>query len=207
MNKMEDKLKIWLYLQSGLEKAPQTAEEYRTIIGLIYDTTGHDVGINTLKRFYNHWGKDKETKLSNQTKVLFSKALGYESWEELELDLEYKEVPTPLNESDKSGFTKTSISSLLFSMLKVGDYVWVNYGSRRNKILQLEFLGDHLYRVASAANCKLEHNDVLTIYALLEGMRFIATKVVRNGVLKGTYHSGKDDLINLVTKSERLARQ
>ena len=204
---MEDKLRIWLYLQSGLKNAPKTAEDYNKIIDLISDTTDHNIGINTLKRFYNHWEKDKETKLSNQTKTLFCKALGYKSWEELEIDMENKETPTPPDESEKSGFTKTSTGSLLFGMLKVGDYVWVNYGSRRNKILQLEFLGDHLYRVVSAANCKLEHNDVLTVYALLEGMRFIATKVVRNGVLKGTYHSGKDDLINLVTKSERLARQ
>lgn len=204
---MEDKLRIWLYLQSGLERAPETAKEYNEIISLIYDTTGHDIGINTLKRFYNHWDSDTKTKISKQTKSLFCKALGYNSWEELEIDMENRDTPVLPSDSDASAFTKTTTTSLLFSMLRVGEFIWVNYGCQRNKILQLEFLGNHQYRVASAANCKLEHNDVLTIYALLEGIRFIATKVVRNGTLKGTYHSGSKDLINLVTKSERQAKQ
>ena len=142
------------------------------------------LNINTLKRFFDHWGKGIDYKFSNATLDAIAGYIGYSDWKDLE-----KNINSP-----KSDFS-------FVAPIEIGDEYLIKYSPDR--VVKLKLIGKNRYRVISSSGSKLKVNDECTADSFDVGSLFCVTDVVREGVDIGQYRSAPN---HFITKT-RLIRK
>jgi hypothetical protein len=142
------------------------------------------LNINTLKRFFDHWGKGIDYKFSNATLDAIAGYIGYSDWKDLE-----KNINSP-----KSDFS-------FVAPIEIGDEYLIKYSPDR--VVKLKLIGKNRYRVISSSGSKLKVNDECTADSFDVGSLFCVTDVVREGVNIGQYRSAPN---HFITKT-RLIRK
>ena len=142
------------------------------------------LNINTLKRFFDHWGKGIDYKFSNATLDAIAGYIGYSDWKDLE-----KNINSP-----KSDFS-------FVAPIEIGDEYLIKYSPDR--VVKLKLIGKNRYRVKSSSGSKLKVNDECTADSFDVGSLFCVTDVVREGVDIGQYRSAPN---HFITKT-RLIRK
>ena len=139
----------------------------------IFSTTGHKVGVSTLKRF---WGYVKSPYNATHTTLsILARYVGYRDWDSF--CSQYKG-------NEDSGFSSDRL--ITASDLSPGSSVYVEWES--DKWLKLiKIAQPNIFKVTESNNIKLLPEDIVAIDTLLIGERFLARDCMRNGIDLGTY--------------------
>lgn len=144
-----------------------------------FGSINEKLNINTLKRFYDHWGKGIDYRFSVKTLDSIAIYLGFNDWKDLE-----KNIHSP-----KSGFS--------FALpVEIGDEYLVKYSPGRS--VKFKLIGKNRYRVTYSSGSKLLVNDECTADSFDEGSLLSVTDVVREGVNIGQYRSAPNHFITKV---------
>lgn len=161
----------------------RTDNDY-TSLSIDIEEISKKLNINTLKRFFDHWGKGIDYKFSNATLDAIAGYIGYSDWKDLE-----KNINSP-----KSDFS-------FVAPIEIGDEYLIKYSPDR--VVKLKLIGKNRYRVISSSGSKLKVNDECTADSFDVGSLFCVTDVVREGVDIGQYRSAPN---HFITKT-RLIRK
>ena len=161
----------------------RTDNDY-TSLSIDIEEISKKLNINTLKRFFDHWGKGIDYKFSNATLDAIAGYIGYSDWKDLE-----KNINSP-----KSDFS-------FVAPIEIGDEYLIKYSPDR--VVKLKLIGKNRYRVISSSGSKLKVNDECTADSFDVGSLFCVTDVVREGVNIGQYRSAPN---HFITKT-RLIRK
>jgi hypothetical protein len=161
----------------------RTDNDY-TSLSIDIEEISKKLNINTLKRFFDHWGKGIDYKFSNATLDAIAGYIGYSDWKDLE-----KNINSP-----KSDFS-------FVAPIEIGDEYLIKYSPDR--VVKLKLIGRNRYRVISSSGSKLKVNDECTADSFDVGSLFCVTDVVREGVNIGQYRSAPN---HFITKT-RLIRK
>lgn len=162
----------------------RTDNDY-TSLSIDIEDISKKLNINTLKRFFDHWGKGIDYKFSNGTLDAIASYLGYSDWKDLE-----KNINSP-----KSGFS-------FVAPIEIGDEYLVKYSPDR--VVKLKLIRKNRYRVTSSNGSKLQVNDECTADSFDVGSLFCVTDVVREGVNIGQYHSAPN---HFITKAKLIRKK
>jgi hypothetical protein len=164
----------------------RTDNDY-TSLSIDIEEISKKLNINTLKRFFDHWGKEIDYKFSNGTLDAIASYIGYCDWKDLE-----KNINSP-----KSDFS-------FGAPIEIGDEYLIRYSPDR--VVRLKLIGKNRYRVTSSSGSKLQINDECTADSFDVGSLFCVTDVVREGVNIGQYRSASNHFIiktKLIRKKQR----
>jgi hypothetical protein len=161
----------------------RTDNDY-TSLSIDIEEISKKLNINTLKRFFDHWGKGIDYKFSNATLDAIAGYIGYSDWKDLE-----KNINSP-----KSDFS-------FVAPIEIGDEYLIKYSPDR--VVKLKLIGKNRYKVISSSGSKLMVNDECTADSFDVGSLFCVTDVVREGVNIGQYRSAPN---HFITKT-RLIRK
>ena len=161
----------------------RTDNDY-TSLSIDIEEISKKLNINTLKRFFDHWGKGIDYKFSNATLDAIAGYIGYSDWKDLENNIN----------SPKSAFS-------FVAPIEIGDEYLIKYSP--NRVVKLKLIGKNRYRVISSSGSKLKVNDECTADSFDVGSLFCVTDVVREGVDIGQYRSAPN---HFITKT-RLIRK
>ena len=161
----------------------RTDNDY-TSLSIDIEEISKKLNINTLKRFFDHWGKGIDYKFSNATLDAIAGYIGYSDWKDLE-----KNINSP-----KSDFS-------FVAPIEIGDEYLIKYSPDR--VVKLKLIGKNRYIVISSSGSKLKVNDECTADSFDVGSLFCVTDVVREGVNIGQYRSAPN---HFITKT-RLIRK
>ena len=153
----------------------RTDNDY-TSLSIDFEKISKMLNINTLKRFFDHWGKGIDYKFSNATLDAIAGYIGYSDWKDLE-----KNINSP-----KSDFS-------FVAPIEIGDEYLIKYSPDR--VVKLKLIGKNRYRVISSSGSKLKVNDECTADSFDVGSLFCVTDVVREGVNIGQYRSAPNHFI------------
>ena len=139
----------------------------------IFSTTGHKVGVSTLKRF---WGYVKSPYNATHTTLsVLARYAGYRDWDSF--CSQYKG-------DEDSDFSSSRL--IVASELSLKCNVNVEWGSEKSLRL-IKINQPNIFEVTESKNIKLLPGDILTIDTLIIGERFLARNCRRNGMDLGTY--------------------
>jgi len=165
----------------------RTDNDY-TSLSIDIEEISKKLNINTLKRFFDHWGKGIDYKFSNATLDAIAGYIGYSDWKDLENNIN----------SPKSAFS-------FVAPIEIGDEYLIKYSP--NRVVKLKLIGKNRYRVISSSGSKLKVNDECTADSFDVGSLFCVTDVVREGVDIGQYRSAPNHFITktrLIRKKQSL---
>jgi hypothetical protein len=162
----------------------RTDNDY-TSLSIDIEEISRKLNINTLKRFFNHWGKDIDYKFSNATLDAIASYIGYSDWKDLE-----KNINSP-----KSEFS-------FVAPIEIGDEYLIKYSPDR--VVKLKLIEKNRYRVTSSSVSKLQVNDECTADSFDVGSLFCVTDVVREGVNIGQYRSAPN---HFITKTKLIRKK
>ena len=162
----------------------RTDNDY-TSLSIDIEEISKKLNINTLKRFFDHWGKGIDYKFSNATLDAIAGYLGYSDWKDLE-----KNINSP-----KSGFS-------FVVPIEIGDEYLIKYSPDR--VVKLKLIGKNRYRVTSSSGSGLQVNDECTADSFDVGSLFSVTDVVREGVNIGQYRSAPN---HSITKTKLIRKR
>ena len=181
--KEEVRRQIKMEFFGDANKELRTDNDY-TSLSIDIEEISKKLNINTLKRFFDHWGKGIDYKFSNATLDAIAGYIGYSDWKDLE-----KNINSP-----KSDFS-------FVAPIEIGDEYLIKYSPDR--VVKLKLIGKNRYRVISSSGSKLKVNDECTADSFDVGSLFCVTDVVREGVDIGQYRSAPN---HFITKT-RLIRK
>ena len=165
-------------------KELRTDNDY-TSLSIDIEEISRKLNINTLKRFFDHWGKGIDYKFSNATLDAIAGYIGYSDWKDLE-----KNINSP-----KSDFS-------FVAPIEIGDEYLIKYSPDR--VVKLKLIGKNRYRVISSSGSKLKVNDECTADSFDVGSLFCVTDVVREGVNIGQYRSAPN---HFITKTKLIRKK
>lgn len=174
--KEEVRRQIKMEFFGDANKELRTDNDY-TSLSIDFEKISKMLNINTLKRFFDHWGKGIDYKFSNATLDAIAGYIGYSDWKDLE-----KNINSP-----KSDFS-------FVAPIEIGDEYLIKYSPDR--VVKLKLIGKNRYRVISSSGSKLMVNDECTADSFDVGSLFCVTDVVREGVNIGQYRSAPNHFIN-----------
>ena len=181
--KEEVRRQIKMEFFGDANKELRTDNEY-TQLSIDIEEISKKLNTNTLKRFFDHWGKGIDYKFSNATLDAIAGYIGYSDWKDLE-----KNINSP-----KSDFS-------FVAPIEIGDEYLIKYSPDR--VVKLKLIGKNRYKVISSSGSKLMVNDECTADSFDVGSLFCVTDVVREGVDIGQYRSAPN---HFITKT-RLIRK
>lgn len=181
--KEEVRRQIKMEFFGDANKELRTDNDY-TSLSIDFEKISKMLNINTLKRFFDHWGKGIDYKFSNATLDAIAGYIGYSDWKDLE-----KNINSP-----KSDFS-------FVAPIEIGDEYLIKYSPDR--VVKLKLIGKNRYNVISSSGSKLMVNDECTADSFDVGSLFCVTDVVREGVNIGQYRSAPN---HFITKT-RLIRK
>ena len=181
--KEEVRRQIKMEFFGDANKELRTDNDY-TSLSIDIEEISKKLNINTLKRFFDHWGKGIDYKFSNATLDAIAGYIGYSDWKDLE-----KNINSP-----KSAFS-------FVAPIEIGDEYLIKYSPDR--VVKLKLIGKNRYIVISSSGSKLKVNDECTADSFDVGSLFCVTDVVREGVNIGQYRSAPN---HFITKT-RLIRK
>jgi hypothetical protein len=184
--KEEVRRQIKMEFFGDANKELRTDNDY-TSLSIDFEKISKMLNINTLKRFFDHWGKGIDYKFSNATLDAIAGYIGYSDWKDLE-----KNINSP-----KSDFS-------FVAPIEIGDEYLIKYSPDR--VVKLKLIGKNRYRVISSSGSKLKVNDECTADSFDVGSLFCVTDVVREGVNIGQYRSASNHFIiktKLIRKKQR----
>ncbi|MDE6560921.1 MAG: hypothetical protein K2K75_06055 [Muribaculaceae bacterium] len=152
---------------------PVTPTNFDNLSYQIFSTTGHKVGVSTLKRF---WGYVKSPYNATHTTLsILARYVGYRDWDSF---------CSQYRGDEDSDFLSSRL--IIASDLSLRSSVYVEWESE--KWLRLIKINQpNIFEVTESKNIKLLQGDIAEIDTLIIGEKFIARDCRRNGVVLGTY--------------------
>ncbi|MDE5997744.1 MAG: hypothetical protein K2G77_06000 [Muribaculaceae bacterium] len=139
----------------------------------IFSTTGHKVGVSTLKRF---WGYVKSPYNATHTTLsVLARYAGYRDWDSF--SSQYKG-------NVDSDFSSSRLIIASDLSLKCSVYA---YWESEKWLRLIKISQPNIFEVAESKNIKLLPGDILAIDTMIIGEKFIARDCRRNGMDLGTY--------------------
>lgn len=154
-------------------RKPISPTDFDNLSYQIFSTTGHKVGVSTLKRF---WGYIKSPYNSTHTTLsILARYAGYRDWDSF--CSQYKG-------NVDSDFSSSNL--IIASELSPGCSVYAEW--EPEKWLRLIKISQpNIFEITESKNIKLLPGDILAIDTLIIGEKFIARDCRRNGADLGTY--------------------
>ena len=163
-------------LKVGLEMT--RSSDFEVLSQSIKDITRENLGVNTLKRLFGY--KTDNVVPRHSTMDIIAQYLGFNNYESL-----LKELG---EDADISLFTP--IDCLELRELQKGTRLRVTYDP--NRVFFLTYIGNCNFIVDEIAGSRnILKGDILTIFQMAVGHRFVASGVNRAGVNLGAYESAK----------------
>ena len=174
MNTDPDKLnQLRQVVEDTFGRKPGSPTDFDKLSYQIFSTTGHKVGVSTLKRF---WGYVKSPYNATHTTLsVLARYTGYRDWDSF--CSQYKR-------DEDSNFS--SVRLIIASELSLNCSVYAAWESE--KWLRLIKINQpNIFEVSESKNIKLWPGDIVVIDTLIIGEKFIARDCRRNGMDLGTY--------------------
>ena len=151
----------------------------------IESKTGEHIGVNTIKRLLGMIEDEREPRLS--TLDIIARYLDFNSWDELRIY------------DDKSNSSFDSLSDeIRVGGLSKGQKIEISY--LPDRLLSLEYLGDHHFRILSSLNSKLQDGDQIEMSHIVSGYPLLVSDVIRDGKSLGSFVAGKSQGIAYLIK-------
>ena len=144
------------------------------------------VSPSTLRRLWGYVGMQVEPRIS--TLDALSRYVGFRDYRAFDEDLQTTRMAS-------SGYFNSE--RLDADTLQPGDIFQI--GWRPDRIVSLECLGDHRFRVAASEHSKLQPGDEFEVASIVKGFPLIVPEIFRNGELTGSYIAGRDGGIVFIT--------
>lgn len=161
------------------------SNDFDVLAQAIKDTTGDNLGVNTLKRFFGYATKAVEPRKS--TMDVIAQYLDYPDFDTLNKTIN--------EDADFSDFTE--IECIEVQDLKTDSIVRISYDPKR--VLTLRYIGDFKFVVNEVEGSRnIMKGDVLTITQLAIGHRLVAAHIFRNGQDLGAYESARHNGLRAV---------
>ncbi len=154
-------------------RKPGSPTDFDNLSYQIFSTTGHKVGVSTLKRF---WGYVKSPYNATHTTLsVLAHYAGYRDWDSFCSE----------NKGDEDSCF-SSARLIIASELSLESSVYVEWESEK-WLRFIKINQPNIFEVTESKNIKLLPGDILAIDTLIIGEKFIARDCRRNGVDLGTY--------------------
>lgn len=159
----------------GKDKPLGSDNDYRGLQLDIDEETGKMLDVNTLKRFFDHWGKEKrgeqQYRFNRSTENIIALYLGYNDWDDMQ---------------ENFGSKKSYIQPEC--IFRRGDKVIVSY--LPNRKITVECLGNERFRILSVeGGGKLEVGDEFSTFSFRKDSLLVVSNVKRGNTVLGSYTS------------------
>lgn len=139
--------------------------------------TGQHIGVNTMKRLLGMLTDGRNPRTS--TLDILAQYLDFPNWE----------VMSKLLKDDNSNFDEKFTNPIVVEDLVEGTLVELSYAPDRYVLMR--FLHDEWFEVVESRNSKLQRGDIIAVTQIFEGFPLMASKVMRDGKLMGSFMAGK----------------
>lgn len=170
----------------SLGYTPKTPTDFNDLSLAIKKKTNYSISLSSLKRL---WGYvDYKSFPSPNTLNILARYNEYEDWEDFLKSNEFSE------DSQTSEFLKGSVIDA--ESLIPGDTVRINW--ELDKTCDIEYLGDHRFRITSSQNIKLKGGDTFTLHSVCVGLPFFAADIHREDEIIPGYVGAKNNGITSI---------
>lgn len=168
--------KTLLLIRKTFGRKIETDNDVYELIAKIRDSSGEELGINTVKRLLGLLPGTDNPRTS--TRNIIARYLGFANWDSYSRSLKMND---PLS---CFGYEE---GTLLSDRIRKGSIVSFRFGYDKN--IALEYLGERHYKVLTITNSKLRQNDILVVSRFIESGYFLADEVIRGNRELGPYNS------------------
>ena len=163
----------------------KTTTDFEALSVVIEHETGELLSASTMKRLWGYVSLNPDPRIS--TLDILCRYLGWNNFEAFREWL--KKTP-----DFESAFFSTEIVNV--SDLESGVHVLIGWNP--NRLVDLQYIGDHRFRVASNENSQLQVGDEFELTSLMLGYPLFISRILRGGEYTPSYVAGKVDGLNLV---------
>lgn len=186
---MSKKLALQTLIQitnKNLGFTPKTPTDLNELSWTIQKKTGYTISLSSLKRL---WGYvDYKSFPSPNTLNILSRFNDYDDWEDF----------LKSNELAPAGETSEYLSGSVVDAesLNIGDNLKINW--EYDKSCELEYLGDHRFKIIESENIKLQSGDIFTMHSVCVGLPFFAAEISRGSEIIPGYVGAKNNGITSI---------
>lgn len=177
------------YLLTEVEKKYgrpiKTTTDFEALSVVIEHDTSELLSASTLKRLWGYVSLNPAPRVS--TLDILSRYLGWKNFEEFRTWLK----TTP---DFESAFFTTQIINV--SDLEQGSRIMIGWNP--NRLVELEYLGEHRFTVISNENSQLLKGDEFELTSLMLGYPLYISRIFRSGEYTPSYVAGKIEGLNLL---------
>lgn len=177
------------YLLTEVEKKYgrpiKTTTDFEALSVVIEHDTGDLLSASTLKRLWGYVSLKPDPRIS--TLDILSRYLGWKNFEEFRMWL--KTTPD---------FESAFFTAKIINVSDLAQGTRIIIGWNPNRVVELEYLGEHRFTVISNENSQLRKDDEFELTSLMLDYPLFISRIFRNGEYTPSYVAGKIEGLNLL---------
>lgn len=180
-------LALMAAVEKQFERRPETSTQFIALMYSIESVTGCHLSASTLKRIWGYVHSSPAPRIS--TLDILAQYVGLPSFKAFCDDIR-------AGKEDTSAFFKTAF----IAPEELAEGSLVEIGWAPDRLIQIEYLGENLFRVVSSKNSKLQVGDEFEATSLMTGYPLCLSGVLRGGKWTTPFVAGKNGGLTIVRK-------